>query len=453
MHTSRRVAGFLLFGLVATVCLAEGDGERQRYANRPDDLVPYAKTEIYKDVPGEKVQFKGAGREVPDPHVDSVKIGLIAPLTYEDHPIVPAGFRPAVGAGPKAVFGRHMLRGAEMALDDANREGGYHGIPFELVRRTDLVQWGQTSDELVKFAYEDKVWAVISGIDSNNNHVLNRATLKAEVPLVNAGSTDPTLTEHSIPWLVRCINDDRLNSYELLNYIHRVRHFTRIAVLRVNDRDGRVGVEEFIKGARRLGTPILLELRFSNGDTDFREQLEQLRQLDPEVIALWANPPEGIRILRQAREMGLQQQFVGFNRLTNPEFVRDAGKAGEGMILAATFNPHSQDPRWVDFQSRYRDRFHEAPDTYAAHAYDAARFIVSAIRQAGLNRPRIRDAMYATTEFPGVTGRIVFDVTMNDISRPWLVRIRDGSLEYFRLPDWPRVEHLTVKVPSGGSSR
>ena len=30
------------------------------YANRPDDLVPYAKTEIYKDVPGE-IDRNGAG--------------------------------------------------------------------------------------------------------------------------------------------------------------------------------------------------------------------------------------------------------------------------------------------------------------------------------------------------------------------------------------------------------
>ncbi|MEJ2081984.1 MAG: ABC transporter substrate-binding protein [Acidobacteriota bacterium] len=453
MNRSRMWIGFALLVFGTAFCLAGSDGERQRYADRPDDLIPYSKTEVYKDIPGEKVQFKGAGRDVPDPKVDAVKIGLIAPLTYEDHPIVPPGFKPGVGAGSKAVFGRHMLWGAEMALADANREGGYHGVPFELVRRTDLVQWGQTSDELVKFTYDDKVWAVISGIDSNNNHVLNRAALKAEMPLVNAGSTDPTLTEHSIPWLVRCISDDRLNSYELLNYVHRIRHFTRIAVFRVNDRDGRVGVEEFIKGARRLGTPVLLELRFSNGDTDFSEQLAYLRKLNPEVIALWANPPEGARIVRQARKMGLEQQFIGFDRLTNPEFLEQAGSAAEGMILAATLNPHRQDAKWLDFERRYRDEHREEPDTYAAHAYDAARFIVAAIRRAGLNRPRIRDAMYAVDDFPGVSGRIRFDVTMNDISRPWLVRVKDGRFDYFRPDDWPRVKHRLVKVRSEGSSR
>ncbi len=451
MHRTRILMGAVLFVLMTAVCLAEGDGERQRYANRPDELVPYSKTEAYKDVPGEKVRFKGAGRDVPDPKVDAVKIGLIAPLTYEDHPIVPPGFRSGVGAGPKAVFGRHMLWGAEMALEDANADGGYHGLPFELVRRTDLVQWGQTSDELVKFVYDDKVWAVISGIDSNNNHVLNRTAIKTEVSLVNAGSTDPTLTEHSIPWLIRCMSDDRLNSYELLNYIHRIRHFTRIAVLRVNDRDGRVGVGEFIKGARRLGTPVLLELRFSNGDTDFSEQLEYLRRLDPEVIALWANPPEGARIVRQARQMGLEQQIVGFDRLAGPDFLEAAGAAAEGMILSATLNPQRQDPKWLDFERRYREKHGEAPDTYAAHAYDAARLIVTSIRRAGLNRPRIRDAMYAMDEFSGVTGVIHFDETMNDISRPWLARVKAGKLDYFRPADWPRVERLQVKLASGDS--
>ena len=437
--------------VTATVLPAEKEKDRARYANRPDSLVPYSRATIYKDAYSQPPEFKGAGREAPDPEVDSVKIGLIGPLTQADEPKVPAGFRPGVNPGPKALFGHHMLLGAQLAIDIANRNGGYQGKAFELVKRTDLVQWGQTSDELAKFAYEDRVWAVLSGMDSNHSHVLNRATLKAEVPLVNSGSTDPTLTEHNIPWLVRCINDDRLNSYELLNYIYRVRKFSRIAVLRVNDRDGRVGVGELIKGARRLGTPVLLELRFQNGDQDFRSQLEQIRALDPEVIVLWANPPEGSLILRQARELGMTQQFVGFDRLSHPTFLEQVGPAGDGMVVAATFNPDIHRPEWVEFRAAYRDRYGEEPDTYAAHGFDGVSLIISAIRGGGLNRARIRDALYALPRYHGVTGTIEFDPTMNDISRPWLAAVHNGRLDYFRPDDWPRRERFPVVVNSAGS--
>jgi branched-chain amino acid transport system substrate-binding protein len=437
--------------VTASLLPAEKEKDRSRYANRPDSLVPYSRATIYKDAYAQPPEFKGAGREIPDPEVTSVKIGLIGPLTQADEPKVPAGFRPGVNPGPKALFGHHMLLGAQLAIDFANRNGGYQGKHFELVKRTDLVQWGQTSDELAKFAYEDRVWAVLSGMDSNHSHVLNRATLKAEVPLVNSGSTDPTLTEHNIPWLVRCINDDRLNSYELLNYIHRVRKFSRIAVLRVNDRDGRVGVSELIKGARRLGSPVLLELRFQNGDQDFRSQLEQIRALEPEVIVLWANPPEGALILKQARELGMTQQFVGFDRLSHSTFLEEVGTAGDGMVVAATFNPDSHSPEWVEFRRAYRDRYLEEPDTYAAHGFDGVSLIVAAVRQAGLNRARVRDALYALSRFPGVTGIIEFDPTMNDVSRPWLATVQNGRLDYFRPDDWPRSQRFPVVVSSAGS--
>jgi branched-chain amino acid transport system substrate-binding protein len=416
-----------------------GSAPRFRYANRPDAVRPYGEVTIYKDVFAEPLAFRGAGRDEPEPIVDRVKIGFIGPLVASDAPVLAPGQRPMISTEAKTVFGRHLLQGAMLAIEDANGEGGYKGIPFELVRRTDLVQWGQTSNELVKFAYEDHVWSVLSSVDSNHNHVLSRATLKAEVPIVNAGSTDPTLTEHAIPWLVRCINDDRLNAYELLNYLYRVKKYQRVVVLRVNDRDGRVGIMDFNKGARRLGHPVMMELRFRNGDLDFSEPLRRLATLQPEAIVIWANPAEGAKIVRQMRTLGMKQEPVGFDRLAHPLFIEAAGPAAEGMVVASTYNPDRPEPRAVSFEKRYTTRFRAPPDTYAAHGYDGCRIIIEAIRRAGLNRPKIRDAMFAMRRYSGVSGDIDFDFTLNSVTRPWLARIEHGRLQYFRPPDWERV--------------
>lgn len=431
-------------------------GERFRYANRPDAVMPFSEVTIYKDFFATVPEFLGMGREKPEPEVKTVKIGFIGPLLEEDGPLLPAGLRPFLRPGATTVFGRSLLQGATLALEEANREGGYRGKDFELVRRTDLVQWGQTSNELARFAYEDQVWAVLSSLDSNHNHVLSRATLKTHLPVVNAGSTDPTLTEHTIPWLVRCINDDRLNTYELMSYIYQVRKHTRVALLRVNDRDGRLGVAEFIKGARRLGHPVLMELRFQNGDTDFRDQLERIRELQVQTLVLWANPPEAALILKQMRRMGLRQEVAGFDRLAHPLFLEAAAEAAEGVVVASTFNPQLDHPFWQGFRKRYLARFDQEPDAYAAHGYDGMSILLQAIRRAGLNRVCIRDALYSLQTFPGVTGEIVFDQTMNDISRPWLAAAKEGTFHYFRPPDWERKKRLPVVIaaqPSPSSSR
>jgi branched-chain amino acid transport system substrate-binding protein len=422
--------------------------ERARYANRPDALFPYGELTIYKDAFALPLQFRGTGRELPEPRVDRVRIGFIGPLLAADAPILAPHQRPEDAGESKRIFGRSLLRGAILAADEANREGGYKGAPFELVRRTDLVQWGQTSNELVEFTYSDGVWAILSSVDSNHNHVLSRVTLKTEVPIVNAGSTDPTLTEHNIPWLVRCINDDRLNTYEVLNYLFRVKRYERIAVLRVNERDGRMGVMELIKGARRLGRPVLMELRFRNGDVDFSDQLRRLAELPAQALVIWGNPKEAGLIVRQMRALGMTHEVVGYDRLAHPLFLEAAGSAAEGVVVAATHNPDEGGHAWQRFRTQYVARYGEEPDAFAAHGYDGMRLIVEGVRRGGLNRARIRDALFSMPTFDGVTGQIVFDPTHNDISRPWLAVVEKGGFRYFRPPDWERTARPGVVLAS-----
>ena len=408
---------------------------RFHYANTPDEFLPYRNLKIYHEFFTTLPEFLGVGRDKPDPHVDEVEIGFIGPLEEQDKPTLPPGLRPGAQGDPKAeLFGRPMLHAAQLAVEDANRAGGCLGTPFRLRLRTDLVQWGQTSNELAQFAYTDGVWAILSGVESNHQHVLARATLKAEVPIVNAGSSDPTLLEHAIPWIVRVMSDDRQNAYVLLDYIFRIRKLSHIAVLRVNDRDGRVGIAHFMKGARRLNHPVVIEQRFKTGDTDFSEQLDSIAHTNADALFLLGNPRELGLIVKAVRARGMVLPIFAFDRCVHPTFLETAGTAAEGVVATAPFNPDRDDPAWVDFRRRYRERFSEEPSAFSAHAYDGTNLIIAAIRTAGLNRARIRDALFANKSFAGVTGTIEFDSTQNNVRKPWLVEVKSGRFHFFR-PD------------------
>jgi branched-chain amino acid transport system substrate-binding protein len=63
----------------------------------------------------------------------------------------------------------------------------------------------------------------------------------------------------------------------------------------------------------------------------------------------------------------------------------------------------------VAFQTKFLTRYGRYPDYTAAHAYDAANIVIEAIRTAGLNRPRIRDAVQAISPVHAVTGVIQWD--------------------------------------------
>jgi len=100
-------------------------------------------------------------------------------------------------------------------------------------------------------------------------------------------------------------------------------------------------------------------------------------------------------------------------------------------------NLQSADPAWVRFRDAYRARWSEDPDSYAAHAYDGMNLIVGAIRRAGLDRARIRDALFDLQTVHGVTGPIVFDTNMSDIGPLWLATVRGGRFVYAPAPAWP----------------
>ncbi len=177
-----------------------------------------------------------------------------------------------------------------LAIEQANSRGGYlkRQIPFELVISNDNGLWGASGNEIIKMAYKDHVWAIIGTIDGANTHIAIRVALKAEVVMMNSGDTDPTLVETNIPWVFRCIGDDRQQAYLLLDYIYRKQGLRRIGIIRSSNRYGRFGVREIHDGSRRMGHPIAVEMAYELGLDDLALHLARLREADVDVATLRA---------------------------------------------------------------------------------------------------------------------------------------------------------------------
>ena len=410
------LAGILL-GAIAPAAAAQGDSTR--YARTPDALRPYKQFQNpYKIFFAEPQAFRGPGRDVAaPPDIDTVKIGVLAPIE---------GSR-------DAHLGQRIVRGATLAVEEANAAGGFGGVPFALVTRNDLGLWGASSNEMVAL-YDHGVWAMLGSIDGANTHIMTRLALKLGMPMVNTATTDPMLTETAIPWIVRCIADDRQSSYALALYMHEVRGFRRVALLRSNDRYGRVGTGELVDAMRRLGAPVVLELRYTPGSVDVRSQLERIGDAGVEAVVVWGDGRDAGEIVRRMRDMGLQQPVFGPDRLVSAEFLEAAGSTAEGVVATYPFNPATDDPVFLAFRERYLTRFGETPDAYGAHAYDGMQMVIQSIRHAGLNRVRIRDALTDIETFRGVTGVIPFDATWNDVGPVWMAVVQNGTYTFFPSP-------------------
>jgi ABC-type branched-subunit amino acid transport system substrate-binding protein len=234
--------------------------------------------------------------------------------------------------------------------------------------------------------------------------------------------------------MIRVISDDRQSGYALVNYIYKKDGHSRVAVIRANNRYGRVGVKEFSDASVRVRHPIVIEERFLDGDTIFKSQLERIDETSPDAILIWGNAKESALILNQLRAMNMKQAVYCSDRAVSPTFIKTAGKNAEGIITTCQYNPDDDNPKLKAFQANYFKRFGEEPDVFAAHAYDGMNIILEAIKKAGLNRVLIRDILTDLKTFQnyqGVTGKIVFDGTWNDIGDIWMARVQKGKFEFF----------------------
>lgn len=407
------------------------------YARTPEDLEPYRHfTKPYYENYTQPNIYTGAARDLPDfKNVKEVRIGFLGPIAKQaDQP-----------------YGMRMLHGAQMAIDDANARGGYGGTPFRLMvhddysnwqfgaeageqRPTDSTIWGAPLDAFVKMAYDEEVLAVFGSISSESTHMVLRLTLKAEVPIVNSASTDPTVPETYIPWYFTDIQDDRVQSYTLARRIYTELGLKRAALLRVNNRYGRMGVEKFRAASVRLGHPLVIEQKYVPGSTDFSRQLQIIRGSHVDAIVLWGDEREAAGILKQMRALGMTQRVFGAYRTLGDDLLASAGPAAEGFEAVFPYDPTSKNPRWLDFNRRFEARFNEKPEQFASLAYDAMNALLESICKAGLNRARIHDALANIEEYDGVTGHMIFDPNLKNVAPMYLGTVHDGAITYRLAP-------------------
>lgn len=397
------------------------------YGHTPSEYQPFNNfSKPYKRFFLDPLEYNGYGRHLPEPvNIDKVKIGFLGPI--EPTVSVATG-----GKSHEENLGKNMLQGAQLAVDQANASGGYRGkIPYELVVRNDNGLWGASGNEIIHMAYKDNVWAILGTIDGANSHIAIRVALKIELPMVNTGDTDPTFTETAIPWVFRNISDDRQMCYALADFVFKKLKLTRVAAFRANNRYGRIGLDEFRDAARRQGHPFLTEMNYVLGDTDFTAQLKRINALNPEAIITWGDAEESAALLKQMRALGMNQWFIGSDRMVSPEFIKAVGPDAGRVVAGFPYNPDSDNPLLEKFKKDYNQRFNQEPETYASHAYDGMRMLIQAIENAGLNRAKIRDELAKIKTYPGVTGKKEFDPVYNNITPAVLAVLEKGKWVFY----------------------
>jgi len=127
--------------------------------------------------------------------------------------------------------------------------------------------------------------------------------------------------------------------------------------------------------------------------------------------------------------------LLGPSEWNDPKLVELAANEAEGAVFVDTFDPRSQDPRVQDFIARYFAAYGEAPDAYAAEAFDAAVLLTRLIERGARSPSELaRNLMGFAQDIPdyrGVAGLIGFDEVGGSRRELSLLTVRRRKIQTF----------------------
>jgi branched-chain amino acid transport system substrate-binding protein len=167
-------------------------------------------------------------------------------------------------------------------------------------------------------------------------------------------------------------------------------------------------------------------------DVDFKAQLTKIASKKPDLLVVGSLLDEAVKIVTQAKQVGLASRVIGGNGLNSPKFIELAGPAAEGVVVGAAYylgNNFTGNRAFVD---RYTKRYGSGPDQFAAQAYAAAQIVARLAKDGATNSEQMCSGIKRLPVVSTVLGPIAFEPTRDVRAASAIVQISHGRFTYFK---------------------
>lgn len=337
--------------------------------------------------------------------------------------------------GGNATMGNSATNGAKMAIKEANAKGGVLGKQLAAVVADNKSEPSESANAMTKLATQDRVVAVTGVFSSSNAIATSNVAEGTKVPFLAVGATNPKVTVDEKSGKVKdytfrvCFIDPFQGTVGA-NFVLNTLKLQKAAILVDNSSDYSKGLAAFFKDAFTKGNgSIVAEEAYLQKDQDFKTILTKVKALNPEVIYVPGYYEEVGKIVRQAREMGIDAPIVGGDGWDSPKLVEVAGAAALNQTYFTNhYSVEDTNPVSQAFVEAYKKEYGQAPDAMAVLGYDAANVLIDAIKRANSADPaKIREALAATKDYPAVTGSTTLNATHDAVKSAVIIEMKDGK--------------------------
>jgi len=334
--------------------------------------------------------------------------------------------------GKEAAFGQSSHKGTLLAVEEINAAGGVLGRKIQLITEDNQSKAGESATIAKKLISRDKVVALIGEVASMRSLEAAPIAQQFRIPMISPSSTNPKVTEIG-NYVFRVCFIDPFQGVVMAKFARNSLKLKRVAVLTSVSSAYSVGLAKYFKERfTQDGGAIALEQRFTEGDKDFKAQLTAIKAANVDGIFLPGYYTEAALVCKQARDLGLNLPLFGGDGWEAPQLISIGGAAVEGTYYSTHYSPENKSPAVSGFVERFRKRWNnEVPDAMAALGYDAAMVLADAIKRAGTtDSAKLRDALAATKNLPGVTGDTTLDAQRNASKAAVVIAVKDGQFKF-----------------------
>lgn len=346
--------------------------------------------------------------------------GAQAPAAGSEGPIFIALAGPMTGDG--AEYGKALENGIRLALEQFNSKGGYKGRKVELEVGDDKNDPSEAAKVATKLASDPKIVAVIGHWASSTTFAGIPIYNRNELPMITPTASHPDITKPENKWIFRSSTTQELEGKNLANLAVNKLGKKRIAILYLNTDWGKANGGFFKKFAEEAGAQVVAYDSYPPGQgVDFTAALTKVKGLNPDLVYLGSLYAEGQRIIKQAKELGINATFMGSATFYSEGFLQNGGATVNGVYLDALFVPTHKDEKVQQFVKDFQAKYNKTAGYFDALGYDAALIVLKALEVGGPTRKGIRDAMEQKVNgLRVVTGVVQFDANRSDVNKPWI---------------------------------
>ena len=289
------------------------------------------------------------------------------------------------------------------------------GEKFQLLTEDTQSKAGEPATVVNKLISRDGVVAILGEVASSRSLEAAPICQQSKIPMISPSSTNPKVTEVG-DYIFRVCFIDPFQGTVMANFATKTLKAKKVAVFTDAKSDYSKGLAKFFKEKFVAnGGKIAAELNYNGGDKDFKAQLTAIKAANPDAIFVPGYYTEVALICVQAKQLGLTVPLFGGDGWESDKLVQIGGEAVEGNYFSTHYSAGrgqlhaSKQFRRRTIASAGRAR---RPTRWPRCGYDSAMVLADAIKRAGTtDGPKVRDALAATKDFPGVTGKITIERT------------------------------------------